>query len=170
MTDKRSATIIRPGAPADIDTLYTLVEELAVHHQHDPDYIDNSPAQMRDDAFGPDRHFRFFVAEVEGEIIGAAIYYFTYSTWKGKTLYLEDLIITRAARGRGVGQKLMHALAEAGVAAGARKMKWQVAEDNAAAVRFYERLDADLDPAWINCELSYAQLAELSEGKLAVTA
>lgn len=166
--EKHSATTIRPGTPADIDIVYRLVEELAIHHQHDPDYIDNSPAQMRDDAFGPDRHFRFFVAEADGEIIGAAIYYFIYSTWKGKTLYLEDLIITQAARGRGVGQRLMQALAEAGVGAGARKMKWQVAEDNAAAVRFYERMDADLDPAWINCELNLTQLRELSEAAVAV--
>ena len=154
---------IRPGRPDDIDTVYLLVEELALHHRFDPEYIENSPAQMRNDAFGADRHFRFLVAEADGVTLGVAIYYFIYSTWKGKTLYLEDLIITRAARGQGTGRHLMCALAEVAVAAGARKMKWQVAEDNAAAVRFYERMDADLDPAWINCELNLTQLRTLSE-------
>lgn len=154
---------IREGVPGDIQPVFRLVEELAVHHNVDPDHISNSAERMKKDAFGHRPAFQFFVAEEKGDIVGAAIYYFTYSTWKGKSLYLEDLIITGSHRGRGIGQLFMEALANAAVNNDARKMKWQVAEDNEGAIRFYERSDADLDPSWINCELNQRQLAEMLE-------
>jgi GNAT superfamily N-acetyltransferase len=153
---------IRKGKEEDIASVFRLVEELAVHHKHDLEYIDNTAAQMQRDAFGKEPYFHFIVAEEAGEIVGATIYYFTYSTWKGKSLYLEDLIITRSHRGKGIGKFLMQALADEAVAHGARKMKWQVAEDNASAIGFYEKIAADLDPEWINCELSHTQLEAMS--------
>ncbi len=149
---------IRKGKEEDIASVFRLVEELAVHHKHDPDYIDNTAAQMETDAFGKEPYFHFIVAEENGVIVGATIYYFIYSTWKGKSLYLEDLIITHSHRGKGIGKLLMQALADEAVAHGARKMKWQVAEDNDSAIGFYEKISADLDPDWINCELSHTQL------------
>ncbi|SDK29048.1 L-amino acid N-acyltransferase YncA [Catalinimonas alkaloidigena] len=154
--------LIRQGEEKDIDAVYQLVEELAIYHKHDPNYIINSPEQMREDAFGENRYFRFFVAEENGHIVGATIYYYIYSTWKGKSLYLEDLIITESHRGRGIGKLFMQALAHQAVKNGASKMKWQVAEDNASAIRFYERVAADFDPEWINCELNREQLESLS--------
>lgn len=150
--------VIRKGKEEDIPSVFNLVEELAVHHKHDPDYIDNTAVQMQMDAFGNEPYFHFIVAEEEGEIVGASIYYFTYSTWKGKSVYLEDLIITNSHRGKGLGKLLMQALAEEAIAHGARKLKWQVAEDNYSAIGFYENIAADLDPEWINCELSHTQL------------
>ena len=156
---------IRKGKEEDIASVFGLVEELAVHHKHDPDYIDNTPVQMQKDAFGKEPYFHFIVAEEEGNIVGATIYYFTYSTWKGKSLYLEDLIITHSHRGKGIGKLLMQALAEEAVVHGARKMKWQVAEDNVSAIGFYEKIAADLDPEWINCELSHTQLEAMSTGE-----
>ena len=157
---------IRKGKEEDIASVFRLVEELAVHHKHDPDYIDNTPVQMKKDAFGAAPYFHFIVAEEEGKIVGATIYYFTYSTWKGKSLYLEDLIITRSHRGKGIGKLLMQALAEEAVAHDVRKMKWQVAEDNESAIGFYEKIAADLDPEWINCELSHTQLEAMSKKEL----
>lgn len=157
---------IREGVPADIRSVFRLVEELAVHHDVDPDFISNSEERMRRDAFGQRPAFSFFVAEEQGQVVGAAIYYFTYSTWKGKSLYLEDLIITGSHRGRGIGQLFMQALAAEAVNYGAQKMKWQVAENNAGAIRFYERSDADLDPNWINCELNHKQLQDIVQEQL----
>lgn len=158
---------IRKGKQTDVEAVYRLVEELAIYHQKDPEYINNSPLQMREDAFGEDRFFRFFVAEEDGKIVGAAIYYFIYSTWKGKSLYLEDLIITKTHRGRGIGKLFMEALARQAVDSGAQKLKWQVAEDNHSAIGFYEKLDADLDPEWINCELNREQLEKMNTNKTA---
>lgn len=161
---KNSESIyVRCGRESDINSVFKLIEEQAIHHQVDIEAISNTPEQMRKDAFGSRKYLDFFVAEEAGQIIGAAVFYFTYSTWKGKSLYLEDLIITQSHRGRGVGQLFMQALAEEAVEKGAQKMKWQVAEDNHGAIRFYERSDADLDPNWINCELSHEQLADMAE-------
>ena len=158
-----STITVRRGEKQDIESVFQLVEELAVHHKHDPDYISNTPQQMLNDAFGTKRYFEFMVAEEHGKIVGATIYYFIYSTWKGKSLYLEDLIITKSHRGRGIGKLFMQALAQEAVAQGAKKMKWQVADDNHGAIRFYERTEADLDGNWINCELNHEQLAEMIE-------
>ncbi len=160
---------LRKGVAADLPAVYKLVEELAVYHQHDPQYVENTPAQMRADFTADSPYFHFFVAEIDGDIVGTAIYYFTYSTWKGKSIYLEDLIITRAHRGKNIGTLLMQALAEEAVVAGAQKLKWQVAEDNTRAIGFYENMDADLDADWINCELNREQLEQMSE-ELLVTA
>ncbi len=157
---------IRKGTQNDIAAVYSLVEELAIYHKHDPDYIDNSPQQMLKDCAGSNPHFHFFVAEEQGKIVGTAIYYFTYSTWKGKSLYLEDLIITKTHRGRNIGTMFMQALAEEAVSNDAKKMKWQVAEDNERAIGFYEKMDADLDAEWINCELNRSQLETITEEML----
>jgi GNAT superfamily N-acetyltransferase len=163
---KNQAITIREGVLADIQPVFRLVEELAVHHDVAPDHISNSAERMEKDAFGHRPAFSFFVAEEEGKVVGAAIYYYTYSTWKGKSLYLEDLIITGSHRGRGIGQLFMQALANEAVNNGAQKMKWQVAEDNEGAIRFYERSEADLDPNWINCELNQQQLSEMVEPEM----
>lgn len=161
---------VRKGEKQDIEPVFKLVEELAEHHQQDPGYISNTPQQMMDDAFGTKRYFDFMVAVHDGRIVGATIYYFIYSTWKGKSLYLEDLIITRDYRGLGIGKLFMEALAKEAVELGAQKLKWQVADDNHGAIRFYERTDAGLDGNWINCELDREQLsrmvAEKSESSL----
>ncbi|UZR94284.1 GNAT family N-acetyltransferase [Chondrinema litorale] len=161
--------IIRKGTNNDIKSMYQLVEELAIHHKHNPDYISNSPEQMLADGFGEKPFFRFFVAEDNGEIVGTAIYYFTYSTWKGKSLYLEDLIITKSHRGKGIGKMFMEALSDEVIKCGAQKMKWQVAEDNHSAIGFYENIDAELDPDWINCELSRKQIVNSMKEKELVT-
>jgi len=160
---------IRKGVEADVKPVFRLVEELAIHHDVNPDNISNSAERMKKDAFGPQPAFSFFVAEERGKVVGAAIYYFTYSTWKGKSLYLEDLIITGTHRGRGIGQLFMKALAKEAVNNDVQKMKWQVAEENEGAIRFYERSYADLDPNWINCELDHQQLNEMMEPEMALT-
>lgn len=155
--------IVRQGTKKDIPAVYNLIEELAAYHEHDPEYVHTNPEQLLEDGFGKEPYFHFFVAEEQGRIIGTAIYYFTYSTWKGKSLYLEDLIITRGQRGKGIGQLFIKALAIECVEHDIKKMKWQVSEENNQAIRFYERLDADLDEEWINCELDDQQLHELAE-------
>jgi GNAT superfamily N-acetyltransferase len=154
--------VIREGKQDDINGIYTLVEELAIYHEQDPEYVQTTPEQLLEDGFGEEPFFHFYVAEEAGRIIGTAIYYFTYSTWKGKSLYLEDLIITGGQRGKGIGQAFIHALANEAVKHDVKKMKWQVSETNNQAIRFYERLDAELDEEWINCELYEEQLISIA--------
>lgn len=153
---------IRKGSIEDIDKIYQLVEEQAIHHKVELDDVKNTAEQMRQDAFGEDAFFKFLVAEHDGEVVGTAIYYFTYSTWKGKSLYLEDLIVKQGMRGLGIGQKLFEALAQEGERLNVSKVTWQVAEDNTKAIRFYERFDADFDEEWIYCTLESHQLEAIS--------
>lgn len=164
MLPSKEEIIIRRGTANDIKSLYALVEENAIHHQLEVSAVKLDAAQMLIDFTKENPAFHFFVAEAEGNVVGAAIYYYTYSTFKGRSLYLEDLIITKAYRSRSIGKLLMQALAEEAVQNNAEKMKWQVAEFNQRAIKFYEnKMDAELDNDWINCELNRSQLEEIGE-------
>lgn len=154
---------IRKGKPKDIKSIYHLVEQQAEHHQVAPEEVKNTAEQMLSDAFGPNSCFRFLVAEYEGQVVGTAIYYFTYSTWKGKSLYLEDLIVKKGRRGLGIGKKLFEALVTESDKLGASKLTWQVAEDNEGAIRFYERFDAGFDEEWIYCTLNRKKIKAIRQ-------
>ncbi len=164
MQPSKEEIIIRRGTANDIKSLYSLVEENAIHHNLEPSAVQLNATQMLIDFTGERPSFLFFVAETEEKIVGAAIYYYTYSTFKGKSLYLEDLIITKVYRSKSIGKLLMQVLAEEAVQNDSQKMKWQVAEFNERAIKFYEnKMDAELDNDWINCELNRTQLEEIGE-------
>ncbi len=100
--------IIRKSTPADIPAMFELVKELAIYEKA-LDQVSNTPEQMLADGFGENPIFGAVVAEENGSIVGMSLYYFRYSTWKGKRLYLEDLIVQEAMRGRGIGEALIQA-------------------------------------------------------------
>lgn len=100
-----------------------------------------------------DGMFDFLIAEDEGEVIGMALYYFRYSTWKGRTLYLEDLIVDDAYRNHGVGRDMMDGLIAIARQIGCHQMNWQVLNWNKDATRLYERIGAKLDSSWTNVYL-----------------
>ncbi|MGF1532695.1 MAG: GNAT family N-acetyltransferase [Bernardetiaceae bacterium] len=157
---------IRRGRPSDITAIHRLVQEQAQHHNVPLTDIQNTPEDMAHDAFGEDTFFRFFVAhppEQPDNILGAAIYYFTYSTWKGRSIYLEDLIVRQGMRGLGIGKQLFEALVDETQRLKVAKLKWQVAEDNAGAIRFYERYDVAFDSDWIDCVLTRPDIIAISQ-------
>lgn len=143
---------IRLGTPADLPAALTLIRELAVYERA-PDAVVTTVETMTADGFGPDKVYDFLVAEetTTGALVGLALYFTAYSTWKGRMLYLEDLIVTEAARGQGLGQQLLQEVIDEARRRGARRVRWQVLDWNAPAIRFYERLGAHLDPEWLNC-------------------
>ena len=144
---------IRPGTPDDLPAALTLIQELAVFERA-PDAVVTTVETMTRDGFGVNRVFEFLVAEApDGQLLGLALYFPTYSTWKGRMLYLEDLIVTEAARGQGLGLALFEAVVTEARRQNARRVRWQVLDWNAPAIRFYERLGAHLDPEWLNCTL-----------------
>ena len=149
---------IRKGIKADLPQVYSLIQELA-EYEKAPQEVTNTLADMAADGFGEQPIFEFFVAEAEGKIIGICLYYLAYSTWKGKMLFLEDLVVTEAYRRYGVGKKLFDAFARRGQELGAKRLKWQVLEWNEPAITFYKKLNANLDPEWINCNLTEEQIA-----------
>jgi GNAT superfamily N-acetyltransferase len=147
-----SKITVRKAVKADIKTLYALVKELAVFEKA-PNEVSNTIAMMEEDGFGIHKIYDAFVAELNGEVIGTAITYYRYSTWKGKCLYLEDLVITEAHRGQGAGQQLFNYCIDFGKENGCKKMNWQVLDWNQPAIQFYESYGAYLDGEWINGSL-----------------
>jgi len=138
---------IRKGKTPDLQAIYELVYELAVYEK-EPDSLTASLEDYhRDFAEGA---FETIVAEKDGEIIGMALYYPTYSTWKGKMFYLEDFVVKESVRGQGVGQMLFDAFIEEARKKKARLVKWQVLDWNTPAVKFYEKNKAKIEKNWWN--------------------
>jgi GNAT superfamily N-acetyltransferase len=148
---------IRKGFKGDMPAVLTLINELAAYEKL-PDEVDNSVEQLERDGFGDDKIFDVFVADVDGEVIGFALYYMKYSTWKGRCVFLEDLIISEAYRGKGVGAKLFERLMLTCKELQVKRMEWQVIDWNEPGINFYKKYDANFDGEWFNCKFTYDQL------------
>jgi GNAT superfamily N-acetyltransferase len=140
---------IRAVIKTDVQQLLGLIKELA-KFERAPNEVTNTEEQMLKDGFSDDKIFDAFVAEIDGQIIGAAIVYYRYSTWKGRCLYLEDLIVTEAFRGKGAGKMLFEKCIEYGKQKNCKLMCWQVLDWNTPALDFYKKYNATLDGEWIN--------------------
>jgi GNAT superfamily N-acetyltransferase len=144
--------MIRKGTKEDLKSVFELIRELAVYEKAEQE-ISTTLAQMAVDGFGEQPIFEFFVAQQDDTILGTAIYYTRYSTWKGKRLYLEDLVVTQSARGQGLGLALLDQIVEEAKATDCTGVMWQVLDWNESAINFYEKYGASLDKGWINCHL-----------------
>lgn len=149
--------IIRKGKKEDLPGVLALIHELALFEKA-PDAVTNTVKDMEQDGFGNNPLFGFYVAELETKIIGVALYFTKYSTWKGRGLYLDDLVITEAYRGKGLGQKLFNAFMEEAKRQNARQVHWQVLDWNTPAIRFYEKLGASIDAEWLDCKMTEEQI------------
>ena len=98
------------------------------------------------------------MAEDEGKIVGLALFYYRYSTWKGKSIYLEDLVVSEQFRGKGYGKALLDAIVGEAKKVSANQVCWQVLDWNKPAIDFYKSLNANLDGEWINCRLTKDQI------------
>ncbi len=145
---------LRKGREEDLPEILELIKELALFEKA-PEQVVNTVERMKKEGFGKNPVYWFFVAEHKGKIIGTAIYYLRYSTWKGVRLYLEDLIITERARGIGAGKMLFEACIQEGKDKGYSGMAWQVLDWNTPALDFYKSYNADLDGEWINGSLDF---------------
>ena len=148
---------IRKGEKKDIPQALALVNELAIYERAPKEVITNVE-QMEKDGFGDNAVFRFLVAESEGKIIGMALYYTAYSTWKGRYIYLDDLIVTEKQRRSGAGKLLFDALVKEAKREGANQLRWHVLEWNTPAINFYKKYNASLDPEWITGKLEKEQI------------
>lgn len=141
---------IRPGSNQDLDAIYDLVVELAVYEK-EPEAVTATLEDYKRDF--SDGIFRVLVAEADNEIIGMALYYMTYSTWKGRMLYLEDFIVKSEWRRRGIGETLFLSFLQTARDLGCVLTKWQVLDWNTPAVNFYEKIGATIEKDWWNGKL-----------------
>ncbi len=151
---------IRKGTENDIESALILVKELAAYEKA-PLEVEVTPAEMLAWGFGADKQFDFFIAETNSTIVGLALYYFKYSTWKGKCLFLEDIIVTENQRGNGIGKLLFDKVVQVSNETEVRRMEWQVLDWNTTAIDFYKKYNATLDGEWVNCKLTHHQLQKM---------
>lgn len=145
---------IRNAVKADCPRLLELIKELALF-ENAPEEVTVSMQEFEDSGFGENPVWWAFVGEYEGEIIGMSLYYIRYSTWKGRRLYLEDIIITESMRGKGFGKDLLdHTIAYA-KEQGYSGMMWQVLDWNTPAIDFYKKYNTKFDEEWINVNINF---------------
>lgn len=153
------STIIRKGTTGDIHELLRLIKELATYEKA-PDEVIVTEEILLEDGFGPNKIFDFFVAEYQKKVIGIALYYTKYSTWKGKCIFLEDIIVTEEMRCKGIGLLLFNEVKKIAKKKNVPRLEWQVLEWNRPAINFYKKQNSYLDPEWVNCKLTQEQLQE----------
>lgn len=146
---------IREARRSDCAALLELVHELAVYEKA-PDEVTVTLEHFENAGFGPNPVWKAFVAEDGGRIIGFALYYIRYSTWKGCRMYLEDLLVTESYRGRGIGRLLFDKLIEEAKEKKFSGMVWQVLEWNEPGINFYKKYNAKFDPEWWNASIDLA--------------
>ncbi len=150
---------IRAGRKEDLPQVLTLIKELASYEKASHE-VTNTVALMERDGFGERPLFGFFVAEEERTILGISLYYYRYSTWKGKRLYLEDIVVTQSQRGKGIGHLLFEETMRYSLQSECTGMQWQVLDWNESAINFYKKYQSRLDNEWINCHLESSQIRE----------
>lgn len=139
--------IIRKGTIADMPSVLNLIKELAIFEK-EPDAVVVTVDDLIRDGFSENPLFYCFVAEVDSEIIGIALYYYRYSTWKGKTIHLEDLIVKESKRGTGAGFALYKEIIRQGKRDKVRRIEWAVLDWNTPAIEFYEKTGAKVLDDW----------------------
>ena len=143
---------IRRAVKEDCPRLLELVQELATYERA-PNEVTVTLEHFTESGFGEKPVWWALVAEVEEKIVGFALYYIRYSTWKGQAMYLEDILITNEMRGHGIGKLLFDGLIEEAREKKFNRIIWQVLDWNEPAINFYKKYNADIDPGWLNCSI-----------------
>lgn len=138
---------LRKATKADMPQVLELINELAVYEK-EPEAVEVTVADLQRDGFGEKPLFTCFVAEMDGKIRGMALFYFRYSTWKGKTVHLEDLIVEKAYRGKGLGMALYKKTLEFARDEDVRRVEWVVLDWNTSAIEFYKKTGATVFEDW----------------------
>lgn len=146
--------IIRKAQSGDEKQIMELIHALAVYEKA-PDEVVNTPEALHDHLFN-EKICEAFVAVENDLILGFALFFTNYSTWKGKCIYLEDLFVRQEHRNRGIGELLFHQVVTVAQSRGVRRMDWQVLEWNEPALAFYKKQGATLDAEWVNGRLFFS--------------
>lgn len=164
--------VIRRAEARDVPAMLDLVRELATFEK-EPEAVTVTEEEMRDAGFGEKPVWWGWVAEGSDDgtirrsdngnagLVGMAVCYERYSTWRGRVGYLEDIVVTDSVRGQGIGEKLFKACAAEAVKRGYHHLTWQVLDWNEGAIRFYQRLGAEISSEWLNGRLYHDQLKRI---------
>jgi len=149
-----SEVIVRKAVQEDCAPMLELIKELADYEKalHE---VTLTLEQFIEDGFGKSPVWGAFVAEFNGEIVGISLYYDRYSTWKGRRLYLEDLVVTEKLRGQQIGKKLFEATMEHGKSNQYSGMVFQVLNWNEPAINFYKKYSPKFDDEWFNVSIEF---------------
>ena len=146
--------IIRPGKKSDIPQVFELIKELA-EYEKALDKVSNTVEKLEEDGFGPNPVYELFVAEIENNIVGIALTYYRFSTWRGKVMYLEDLIVREHMRRKGIGKKLFDMVLDHAKVTSCVGLSLQVLDWNDLGINFYKKYTMEFDDEWINCYLEF---------------
>ena len=148
---------IRPAVTTDVPAMLGLVQELALYEKA-PQEVTVTLEEMTAAGFGPGAVWKAFVSIVDGKLVGMSLFFTKYSTWKGKCMYIDDIVVTESMRGAGIGKLLFEETVAEAKRTHMRRLEWQVLEWNTPAINFYNKFSAVLDPEWVNGKLTYEQL------------
>lgn len=144
---------IRRAVKGDCPRMLELVHELATYERA-PQEVTVTLDHFEKSGFGPNPVYWAFVAETSEMIVGFALYYIRYSTWKGQRMYLEDILVTESWRGKKIGQLLFDRLIIEAKEKALHGITWQVLDWNQPAINFYKKYNASFDDEWVNCSIS----------------
>ncbi|MCA0932677.1 GNAT family N-acetyltransferase [Lutimonas saemankumensis] len=139
--------LLREGKKSDMPAVLELIKELATFEK-ESEAVEVSVEELQRDGFGPNPSFRVFIAEIQGKVVGMALFYERYSTWKGRSLHLEDLIVNEAYRGKGVGKALYAKVMEYAHLRNFKRVSWEVLDWNKVAIDFYRSTGAHIVDGW----------------------
>lgn len=157
--------IIRKGNSGDMEAVLGLIQELA-EFEKEPDAVLITVDDLIRDGFGSVPLFHVFVAEVENEIVGIALYYYRYSTWKGKIIHLEDLVVKDKMRGTGLGYALYSEIIKQGKRDNVRRIDWHVLDWNTPAIDFYEKTGAKVLRDWYVAQMDEESINNFVDNRL----
>ena len=138
---------VREANKNDMPNALTLIKELA-YFEKESNAVEVTVSDLQKDGFGNNPKFKCFVAETNDEIVGIALVYMRYSTWKGQVLHLEDLIVSESMRGSGLGTALLDEVVKYGTSMNVKRISWEVLDWNEPAIEFYEKKGADVKRDW----------------------
>ena len=151
--------IIRQAKVEDSTAILSLINELAVFEK-EPESVNLNVSDIEQFGFGENPLFQCLVAEVENKVIGMALYYQRFSTWKGPTYHLEDLIVTEASKGKGFGTQLYVAFIEKAYESSVERIEWNVLNWNTPAIGFYEKSGATVLHDWSTVQMHKAEMED----------
>ncbi len=151
-SEMTTTVTIRPAFAEDAPAIMSLIRELADYENAPAEVLVNEEDVLRE-GFGTDPIFTVHVAETAGEVVGIALFYTGYSTWKGRMIYLDDLVVRQERRGQGIGKLLLESVFEYARQTKANLVKWQVLDWNKPAIKFYKQYPVSFDGEWLNCRI-----------------